>query len=183
MCCAGRARSRPSATSTGTTTPTGVYRCAGCDLPLFDSNAKFESGHRLAELLRADRARMPSTRDVDDSLGHGADGGPVRALRRSPRPSLRRRAAADGPALLHELGVAAVRAAFLTDSSRAALRLHAAQPAEGHTPSGRAGSRRSERMAVAEADRERLLGSRAAGPVRRARRAGLRDAAVPRARA
>src|SRR5690606_7294935 len=43
-------------------------------------------------------------------LGHGPHGGPVRGLRRAPGPRVRGRPAADGPSLLHQLAVAALRA-------------------------------------------------------------------------
>jgi len=35
----------------------GTFECAGCDLPLFSSDTKFESGNRLAELLSATAER------------------------------------------------------------------------------------------------------------------------------
>src|SRR5689334_5905398 len=56
--------------------------------------------HRLAELLEAAGAR---SRDPPGPQSDGGtDGGAVRTLRRPPRPRVRRRAQADGPALLHE---------------------------------------------------------------------------------
>src|SRR4051794_29725031 len=56
--------------------------------------------HRLAELLEAAarRHRHPVRSQSDD----GTHGSPVRALRRAPRPCLRRRAEADRASLLHE---------------------------------------------------------------------------------
>ena len=35
----------------------GLFHCAGCDRPLFESATKYDSRHRLAELLGADRGR------------------------------------------------------------------------------------------------------------------------------
>ena len=36
---------------------TGVFHCAGCGQPLFESTTKYESGIRLAQLLAAARQR------------------------------------------------------------------------------------------------------------------------------
>src|SRR5207237_7118628 len=58
-------------------------------------------GHRLAELLAAGRLQR-RRREGRLELVHDAHRGAVLALRRAPRPRLRRRTAADGTALLHE---------------------------------------------------------------------------------
>src|SRR5438270_5548664 len=60
-------------------------------------------GHRLAELLAAGRLQR-RRREGGLGLVHDAHRGAVLALRRAPRPRLRRRPAADGAALLHEFG-------------------------------------------------------------------------------
>src|SRR5262249_49536470 len=64
--------------------------------------------HRLAELLPAVRSR-PHHRDLRSQPRHGACRDPLQALRRAPRPRVRRRPPADPPALLPELGLDAVR--------------------------------------------------------------------------
>ena len=61
----------------------GIFACAGCDLPLFSSETKYE---------RQDR--RPHFRDI-------ADRNSLPSLRRSPRSRLRRWTEADRPALLH----------------------------------------------------------------------------------
>ena len=111
-----RARRAPSArspASTGTTTRAGTYRCVCCGTPLFDADDQVRLRHRLAELLGA--ARGGHVRDGDRrQLVHAPHRGGLRRLRRAPRPRVRRRPGADGPALLHELRRAQVRAQGLS---------------------------------------------------------------------
>ena len=58
----------------------GVFTCVCCGEPLFSSEAKFESGSRLAELLQADRRRCRDR--ARGPLVHDApDRGALRALR------------------------------------------------------------------------------------------------------
>ena len=71
-------------------------------------------GNRLAELLRA-RGRSRTSSCATTQPRDDADRGPVQALRRPSRPRLRRRPAADRPALLHQL-------AARSSSSRGRLR-------------------------------------------------------------
>src|SRR5580658_9934248 len=63
----------------------------------------------MAELHEADRAALCHGPDRHIAR-HGARRGPLQRGRRPPRPSLRRRPAADRHALLHQFGVAALHA-------------------------------------------------------------------------
>ena len=76
---------------------TGIYLCAACGLETVRLGAQVRIGHGLAELHRADRgvsrARHPGHEPRD-----GSRRGRVRALRRAPRPRVRRWARADGSA-------------------------------------------------------------------------------------
>ncbi len=85
----------------------GTFTCAGCDLPLFSSDTKFESGTGWPSFYQA----LPQCdhREVGSHLHDGADGDPVPPVRRSPRPRFRRRAEAYGAALLHERAGAVVQ--------------------------------------------------------------------------
>ena len=78
----------------------GTYVCAACHLPLFTSQTKYDSGDRLAELLRADRgARGDQARLLADRAENRI---PLRALQRPPGSRVRRRPAADGTALVQQ---------------------------------------------------------------------------------
>ena len=78
----------------------GNFACAGCDLPLFSSKTKFDSGTGWPSFW------APLDNAVVTKTGHDVRHDPhrrdVRALRRSSRPCLRRWPQADRPALLHE---------------------------------------------------------------------------------
>ena len=78
----------------------GVFSCAGCDQPLFESKFKFESGTGWPSFNDPLPGAVETS--TDRSLGHGAHGGALRALRLASRPCVPRRPAADGPALLHQ---------------------------------------------------------------------------------
>ena len=68
----------------------GVYTCAACGNELFDSQTKFDSGVRVAELHRPGEHGERRAADGHEPRD-GADGGRLRALRRAPRARLRRR--------------------------------------------------------------------------------------------
>ena len=78
----------------------GTFACAGCDLPLFSSDTKFESGTGWPSFYQP----LPNAdRHHDRPLVlHDPHRGALRALRRPSRPCVRRRPEADRPALLHE---------------------------------------------------------------------------------
>ena len=85
----------------------GTFVCAGCDLPLFTSTTKFESGTGWPSFY----ASIPGAREHQDRLqdDRAAHRVPLRALRRPPGPRLRRRPAADRQALLQQRRGAEVR--------------------------------------------------------------------------
>ena len=80
----------------------GVYACVCCRLPLFASNAKFDSGTGWPSFFQPIADENVATKRGSQPR-HDARGDPVRALRLPPRPRLPRRPAADASAPLREL--------------------------------------------------------------------------------
>ena len=81
----------------------GIYRCAGCGAELFASDTKFDSGSGWPSFTEP---RSPRRSTIKRDLSHGMVRTEVdlQALRRPPRPRVRRRPARRGrAALLHEL--------------------------------------------------------------------------------
>ena len=77
----------------------GIFACAGCDLPLFSSETKFESGTGWPSFYQPLRER--GRQDRGPHLRHAPHRDALPPLRRPSRPRLRRRPEADRPALLH----------------------------------------------------------------------------------
>jgi hypothetical protein len=78
----------------------GVFACAGCDLPLFTSDMKFDSGTGWPSFFTT----IPDVFETKDRpradlRAHRVS---LRALRRPPRPHLQRRSETDRAALLQQ---------------------------------------------------------------------------------
>ena len=86
----------------------GTFACAGCDLPLFSSDTKYESGTGWPSFWQPLPNAVGTT--TDQSFFMTAHRGALPPLRRPSRPCVRGRPAADRPALLHERRGAEVHA-------------------------------------------------------------------------
>ena len=87
----------------------GVYACAACGTPLFLSETKYEHGTGWPSFTtprRREEHRLPRRLLAPVQARRG----PLFELRRPPGPRLRRRAGADLPALLRQLGLPPVQA-------------------------------------------------------------------------
>jgi peptide-methionine (R)-S-oxide reductase len=78
----------------------GMFACAACDLPLFRSETKFDSGTGWPSFFAPIEDAVRTSNDY--SLIIPRTEVHCRRLRRSSRPRVRRRAQADWEALLHE---------------------------------------------------------------------------------
>ena len=87
---------------------TGVFHCAACGQPLFESSTKYESGSGWPSFWQPLPNAVATTTGHD--ARHDARGSALQELRRPSRPRVRRRPAAHRTALLHERRVAEVRA-------------------------------------------------------------------------
>ena len=86
---------------------TGVYHCAACGQPLFESSTKYESGSGWPSFCQPLPNAVATT--TDTHAWHDARGSSLQELRRPSRPRVRRRPAAHRSALLHERAFAEVR--------------------------------------------------------------------------
>ena len=81
----------------------GIFRCICCDLGLFSSETKFESGTGWPSFWQP-IAKENIVQKSDGQPGDGSNRGGLSPVRCAPWACVRRWAAPDGVTLLHELG-------------------------------------------------------------------------------
>ena len=105
--CARKAPSGRSSSPLNNEKRKGTFVCAGCDLPLFESSTKYDSGTGWPSFWQAIAGAVEHQ---DRPQAHlSAHRVPLRALRRPSGPRVRRRPEADGVALLQQRRGAEVR--------------------------------------------------------------------------
>ena len=95
----------------------GVYKCIGCGTPLFSSRTKYESGTGWPSFYEP-VAEAEHRREAGPQLRHDPHRGVVQAMRLPPGARVYRRAAANGPAVLHEFRITGLRAREVDHGSR-----------------------------------------------------------------
>ena len=87
----------------------GRYRCSCCGTLLFDAETKFDAGCGWPSFYAPAAAESVRTAEDNSHLMRRTEV-LCASVRRASRPCLRRRSAAHRTTLLHELGIAQVRA-------------------------------------------------------------------------
>ncbi len=130
----GHGTERPGSCALNFEKRAGAFSCAGCGQPLFVSKTKFESGTGWPSFNRAGRGFDRNLRGPD--LRNGPHRGALQPMRQPSRPRLRRRPAADAPALLHQRRGHELpsRVTPRQRTCRAGRALHARRPSNKRTP-------------------------------------------------
>ncbi len=83
----------------------GIYTCVCCDTPLFESDAKFDSGCGWPSYFKALNPGKRARNQHDRTHGMIAHRSDLQCVRCPSRPRFPRRPAAHRAALLHQLGL------------------------------------------------------------------------------
>ena len=94
------ATERPGSCALNTEKRAGTFSCAGCGQDLFTNDTKFNSGTGWPSFYAPHPGAIGT--HTDQHLRHDAHRSALLAVRRTSRPRVPRRPAADRPALLHQ---------------------------------------------------------------------------------